>query len=155
MTRHLLIDPGAAHSAKNATAPGLPNQPGRDSKGRTPMVGIELTRCGACDYPRTDSAASCELCEASADLVIYTPHTLSRLIDAVTERLIRERVNRVVGLFKAELTGHIYRIADYTDADTGEPMQVISADDIPLIVDNVRRRMHAPAFSGSMRGEGR
>ncbi|MFC4004894.1 hypothetical protein ACFS2C_23540 [Prauserella oleivorans] len=31
-------DPGAAHSAKNTTAPGLPNQTANDSKGRTPMV---------------------------------------------------------------------------------------------------------------------
>ena len=42
MTRHLLTDPGAAHSAKNTTAPGLPNQPANDSKGRAPMVSQEL-----------------------------------------------------------------------------------------------------------------
>lgn len=40
MTRYLLTtDPSAAHSAKNTTAPGLPNQSAKDSKGRTPMVG--------------------------------------------------------------------------------------------------------------------
>lgn len=31
-------DPGAAHSAKNTTAPGLPNQTANDSKGRLLMV---------------------------------------------------------------------------------------------------------------------
>lgn len=31
-------DPGAAHSAKNATAPGLPSQSANDVKGRTLMV---------------------------------------------------------------------------------------------------------------------
>ena len=40
MTRFLITDPGtAAHSAKNAhAAPGLPNNPRNDSKGRNPMV---------------------------------------------------------------------------------------------------------------------
>ncbi|GAB3003494.1 hypothetical protein LWP59_27630 [Amycolatopsis acidiphila] len=42
MTRYLISDPGAAHPAKNATAPGLPNQPGHDSKGRALMVSQEL-----------------------------------------------------------------------------------------------------------------
>lgn len=42
MTRYLIGNPGAAHSAKNATAPGLPNQPANDVKGSTPMVSQEL-----------------------------------------------------------------------------------------------------------------
>lgn len=43
-TRRLITDPGAAHPAKNATAPGLPNQPRSDSKGRNPMVGEQIPR---------------------------------------------------------------------------------------------------------------
>jgi hypothetical protein len=43
MTRYLITDdPGAAHPAKNATAPGLPNQPGNHLKGRAPMVSQQL-----------------------------------------------------------------------------------------------------------------
>ncbi|WP_435070899.1 hypothetical protein [Amycolatopsis thermoflava] len=38
MTRLLITDPGAAHPAKNAAAPGLPNQPQPDQNGETPMV---------------------------------------------------------------------------------------------------------------------
>jgi hypothetical protein len=39
MTRFVLsIDPGTAHPAKNAAAPGLPTKPMTDFSGRTPMV---------------------------------------------------------------------------------------------------------------------
>lgn len=49
MTRYLITDPGtAARPAKNSTAaPGLPNQPHEDSKGRNFMLPQSLIRRAA------------------------------------------------------------------------------------------------------------
>jgi len=93
MTRFVITDPGtAAHSAKNKhAAPGLPNQ-SRNHSGRNPMVGTKLTRCDACDHPRTDSDAPCEVCATSEDLVVYTLHELNRLVSAVAAREVAGRL---------------------------------------------------------------
>ncbi|WP_435061909.1 hypothetical protein [Amycolatopsis thermoflava] len=76
--------PSAAHSAKNATAPGLPNQSRNDSKGRTPMVGKARTLV---------STTAAELAEGIDDeLVTYTPHALNELISAVAAREVAGRL---------------------------------------------------------------
>ena len=60
-------------------------------------------RCLACDQPRSEADVPCELCGSAPDLhvvegdelVTYDPFRLNALIDEVTERALRERLDVV------------------------------------------------------------
>lgn len=99
MTRFLISDdPGtAARTAKNENAaPGLPNQPRNDSKGRNPMVSAT---------PKPDGCAV-----ESDDLVIYDPRDLNRLISTVTAEAIAARLREVADTLarNADVAGALF-----------------------------------------------
>ncbi len=73
--RITLIDPGPAHSAKNTTGPGLPNNPATNWKGRTPMVDNEATGTEVASLARQQAAGL----RALADLLEWHPELAERL----------------------------------------------------------------------------
>jgi hypothetical protein len=120
MTRYLITDPGAAaHPAKNApAAPGLPNHSDEISE-RTPMIvstpvpGLSLvvgalatacdaydaaleqlgdTEATACSSPAMRAALCAALPRLLDERVVYEPHALNRLVDAVAAREVAARL---------------------------------------------------------------
>ena len=95
MTRLVVTDPGAAHSAKNTTAPGLPNQPGNDSKGRTFMVPQELIA-------------------RAAERTGYRPGLVTPVVQAIAKRSASGETSDQIAAHLANLIGPDNRAASAT-----------------------------------------
>lgn len=65
--------------------------------------------------------------------------------EALRLEMLGPAKGKLLGLVKAVLLQHVYRIDDYMDSG-GEPMKVIPAEDIANIMSELERRWEAPAF---------
>lgn len=120
MTRLLLADdPGAAHPAKNATAPGLPNQTRTPSKGRNPMLRTHTQIASPLrnTAPRTKD-----------DEVTYTPDELNTLIEEAAASRVAERLRERASAHRerAELWEH-------ATGDLADPHPVFHADEADVL----------------------
>lgn len=64
--------------------------------------------------------------------------------DAEPNPILQVNRQNFLGMVEAILQGGVCPITDYPDAETGAPMKVIPADDLPHVMSEIRRRADSP-----------